>query len=89
MSRVAEDESPKEEPAEEVAPAEEAPAPKRRRLRRAPAKVAKAVPKEEVVKGPALKPGQVRVYSVELTYFFLAHVCDYVAKAVDVYYNAH
>lgn len=62
---MAEDESPKEEPAEEVAPAEEAPAPKRRRLRRAPAKVAKAVPKEEVVKGPALKPGQVRVYSVE------------------------
>lgn len=64
-----EDETPKKEAPEEpeetgtAEEAEEAPAPRRRRGRRAAPKVAKKEPVEE--EAPPLKPGQVRVYSVE------------------------
>ncbi len=61
------DEEPKEEVPEEETEEAEKPseeAPRRRRLRRAPAKTAKREPRA-AKEGPALKPGQVRVYSVE------------------------
>lgn len=57
------EETPKEEKPEEPVAAEETPKP--RRGRRAAAKPAKREAKEPASKGPALKPGQVRVYSVE------------------------
>jgi len=61
---MAEDESPKKEAPEET-PAEEAPAPKTRRARRAAPKAEKAKAAAPAEKGPALRPGQVRVYSME------------------------
>ncbi len=57
------DEKPKEEVPEEAA--EAAPEAKPRRGRRAAAAKPKKETKEPAEKGPALKPGQVRVYSVE------------------------
>jgi large subunit ribosomal protein L4e len=59
------EEKPKEEAPEEATEAAEAPEPKRRRGRRAAAKPAKRERKEAPEKAPALKPGQVRVYSIE------------------------
>jgi len=61
---MAEDASPKKEAPEET-PAEEAPAPKTRRARRAAPKAEKAKAAAPAEKGPALRPGQVRVYSME------------------------
>ncbi len=60
---MAEDEDKKEAAAkEEETAAEEAP--RRRRARRGAPKVAKREPREEKPAAPALKPGQVRVYSM-------------------------
>jgi large subunit ribosomal protein L4e len=59
------EEKPKEEAPTEAVEAEAAPTRRLRRGRRAAAKPAKREPKEAPEKAPALKPGQVRVYSVE------------------------
>lgn len=59
------EEKSKEETPEEPVEAEPSPAPKPRRGRRAAEKPAKREAKAPAEKGPALKPGQVRVYSVD------------------------
>ncbi len=61
---MAEEETPKKDVAEETA-AEEAPAAKPRRSRRAAPKPVKKEAPEAETREPALKPGQVRVYSVD------------------------